>query len=92
MRGSRRLGGKLPGRRGLTGVDGGNAMGRRRAIGAMRGAGGRRILCPHPASAVEYQVRDLQPARRRCRRCGTELLPLDPPPPRRRDKPWKLTP
>jgi hypothetical protein len=51
-------------------------MGRRRQIGAVRGAGGRRIVCLHPARSQEFQVQVDGPPRRRCRRCGADLLPL----------------
>jgi hypothetical protein len=62
-------------------------MGRRRTIGQARSAGAGRA-CPHPVKQREYQ-----PAARtfrvRCRRCGQDLLGLEPPAPRPRDKPWR---
>jgi len=59
-------------------------MGRRRNVGESRSAGaGRR--CTHPLSQLVYQTGD--PPKARCKRCGTELLGLEPPR-RRRDKAW----
>jgi hypothetical protein len=63
-------------------------MGRRRTTGETRSAGAGRA-CKHPLKVLEYQAGHGGATRVRCRRCGAELLPLEPPPARRRDKPWR---